>query len=336
MRGQSRLESCCHKVQGVISQGTSWPLPASNFSCYSNEPEKNPKGVCDRIRLRPLTRDTSALSPRLCASRGRTRGTCPLLRRSRSSRDSCGHRRGHQGKATEARRSHARSRHERMHWTRRQRPQGPAAPWPSFCTEQPTPSTELFSSPRAEPSPKPPLEANGSLWVLGPSLGRRRAVVTQSSSRGSCTSGGLPKPGPRGGGSWRRTRPGLHSPALVTRGKAYVNIVHQENGERHTSPNEGSPSARPPEKAGLSGSGHRLPGASERRPDTRPTSLLSLSSAQHCPRGAQVSTSRSRMQSPQPRAAADRVRRSLPGTTRFPGWTALGRSWTPQGPVRAA
>lgn len=69
MRGQSRLESCCHKVQGVISQGTSWPLPASNFSCYSNEPEKNPKGVCDRICLRPLTRDTSALSPRLCASR---------------------------------------------------------------------------------------------------------------------------------------------------------------------------------------------------------------------------------------------------------------------------
>lgn len=160
-------------------------------------------------------------------------------------------------------------------------------------------------------------------------------MVTQSSSRGSCTSGGLPKPGPRGGGLWRRTRPGLHSPALFTRGKAYVNIVHQENGERHTSPNEGSPSARPPEKAGLSGSGHRLPGASERRPDTRPTSLLSLSSAQHCPRGAQVRTSRSRMQSPNPeRPQTVCVGLSLGQRASLGGrlWGSPGHRRAPSGP----
>lgn len=85
MCGQSWLESCCRKNQGVISQGTSWPLPASNLSCYSNRPKKNPKGVCDRIGLRPFTTEASVLSLRLCTSRGGRQGTCPRPQRSRAS-----------------------------------------------------------------------------------------------------------------------------------------------------------------------------------------------------------------------------------------------------------
>lgn len=163
MCGQSWLESCCRKNQGVISQGTSWPLPASNLSCYSNRPKKNPKGVCDPIGLHPFTTEASVLSLRLCTSRGGRQGTCPRLEEPHKPRTAAatdgviggnppkpgGHIQGH----------------PTGRWTARGNSvsKDTLVPGrPSALSRRPQ-IPSCFPLPQTEPNPKPPLEATGSL-----------------------------------------------------------------------------------------------------------------------------------------------------------------------------